>query len=133
MLAKVQLTIFEAMESLRQQKVARLLQKALGSFFLSDGKSFNPGGLTSVTRVRVSPDLSVARIYLSMLGPASPKVILEEIDDASKGIRFKLGKELGKSFRIVPDLHFFHDDSAEYAQRIDSLLQTLDKPKGLEG
>ena len=60
-------------------------------------------------------------------------MILEEIDDASKGIRFKLGKELGKSLRIVPDLHFFHDDSAEYAQRIDSLLQTLDKPKGLEG
>jgi ribosome-binding factor A len=121
------------MESMRQQKVARLLQKALGSFFLSEGKSFNAGGLTSVTRVRISPDLSVARIYLSMLGPGSPKSILEEIDSASRSIRFKLGKELGKSLRIVPELHFFHDDSAEYAQRIDALLSTLDKPKPLGG
>jgi ribosome-binding factor A len=121
------------MESLRQQKVARLLQKSIGAFFLNEGKSFNPGGLTSVTRVRVSPDLSVARIYLSMLGPGSPKLILEEIEGASRGIRFKLGKELGQSLRIVPNLHFFHDDSAEYAQRIDALLNTLDKPKGQEG
>jgi ribosome-binding factor A len=121
------------MESLRQQKVARLLQKSVGAFFLDEGKSFNPGGLTSVTRVRVSPDLSVARIYLSMLGPGTPKTILEDIESASRGIRFKLGKELGKSLRIVPDLHFFHDDSAEYAQRIDALLNTLDKSRGLDG
>jgi ribosome-binding factor A len=115
------------MESLRQQKVARLLQKALGDFFLKEGKSFNPSGLTSVTKVRISPDLSVARIYLSLLGPGSTHQIIDALNAASRSIRFQLGKELGKSLRIVPELHFYHDDSAEYAQRIDDLLHQIGK------
>ncbi len=115
------------MESTRQQKVARLVQRELADYFIRHGRDFAKGGMVSVTQVRVSPDLSIARVYLSLMGGSSAEESLQHIEESKSKIRYAVGQSLGKSLRIVPDLHFFHDDSAAYADRIDQLLNKMRK------
>jgi ribosome-binding factor A len=115
------------MESTRQQKVARLVQRELADYFIRHGRDFVKGGMVSVTQVRVSPDLSIARVYLSLMGGGSAEESLQRIEESKSKIRYSVGQSLGKSLRIVPDLHFFHDDSAAYADRIEQLLSKTRK------
>jgi ribosome-binding factor A len=79
--------------------------------------------MLSVTAVRVSPDLSYAKVYLSIFPSASAEQVLKSIDEHNKSIRFVLGKKIGKQMRIVPELRFFLDDSLDYIEKIDKLLQ----------
>ena len=106
------------METTRQNKIARLLQKELSDIFLLQTKSM-PGILISVSAVRISPDMSVARAYLSVF----PSEKSEEIVNANmKSIRFELGTRVRHQLRIIPELKFFVDDSLDYLERIDELL-----------
>jgi ribosome-binding factor A len=91
--------------------------------FQRECKPFIGGAMLSVTAVRVSPDLSYARIYLSIFPSASAEQVLKSIDENNKSIRFILGKKIGKQMRIVPELRFFLDDSLDYIEKIDKLLQ----------
>lgn len=99
------------METTRQNKIARLLQKELSDIFLLQTKSM-PGVLISVSAVRISPDLSVARAYLSIL-PISEKAeeIIKNVNDNMKSIRYELGSRVRHQLRIIPELKFFVDDS----------------------
>ncbi|MGF7214538.1 ribosome-binding factor A [Spirosoma lacussanchae] len=121
------------MESKRQQKVARQLQKDLSEIFqrevphLFNGPS-SPGGFITVTNVRVSPDLSVARIYLSFLATKNRNELLDLIQEKGKVIRQHLGDRVRHQLRIVPELHFFLDDTAEYADKMDKLFAGLEIP-----
>lgn len=110
------------MESLRQQKVSRLLAKELAEIFRSESRSLFGGGFITVTSVRISPDLSSAKIYISIMGK-DKNVVFKLVEDQKFVIRKKLGLIVGKQLRIVPELSFFIDDSLDYAMKIDELLK----------
>jgi ribosome-binding factor A len=111
------------MESTRQQKYARLVQKEMADIFQSEmGHTFGKVMIT-VTQVRVSPDLGVAKIYISLFPVEDKKALLEKIKEQSWDIRHRLGQRIRKQARIVPELMFFLDDSLDYAERINELLK----------
>jgi ribosome-binding factor A len=111
------------MESVRQQKVNKLLAKELAEIFRSESRSMFGGGFITVTGVRVSPDLSAAKVYVSIMGNKDKKAIFKLIEDQNHAIRRKLGNIVGKQLRIVPELFFFIDDSLDYAMKIEELLK----------
>lgn len=116
------------MESKRQQKVARLLQKDLSEIFQRDIKHIFNGAFITVTNVRMTPDLSIARIYLSFLGVKNRDMLLEDIKDRSKAIRQQLADRVRHQLRIVPELQFYIDDTADYAAKMDALFANLEIP-----
>ena len=107
------------MESTRLQKIERLLQKELSDIFQKQGMH---GVLVSVSVVRVSPDLSVARAYLSIFPSDKSQKLLEAIRSNTKAIRFDLGQRIRLQVRKIPELSFFIDDSLDYIENIDNLL-----------
>jgi ribosome-binding factor A len=112
------------MESTRQKKVSRLIQKELADIFLKKGNEFAHGKLVSLTRVRVSPDLSFAKVYISIFPPTNQEDILHSIQEHSAKIRFDLGQKIRSQLRIVPDIAFHIDDSLDYIDKIDKLLKS---------
>lgn len=110
------------MESLRQQKVNKLLAMELAEIFRSEARALFGGGFITVTTVRVSPDLSSAKVYISIMGK-DKTTVFKLIEDQNKVIRRKLGLIVGKQLRIVPELSFFIDDSLDYAMKIEELLK----------
>jgi ribosome-binding factor A len=111
------------MESLRQQKVNKLLAKELAEIFRSEARSLFGGGFITVTGVRISPDLGLAKVYLSIMATKDKNVVFKLIQDQSNVIRKKLGLIVGRQLRIVPELMFYIDDSLDYAMKIDALLK----------
>ena len=112
------------MESTRQKKVSRLIQKELAEIFLKKGNELAHGKLVSITRVRVSPDLSFAKIYISIFPATNQDDILHSIQEHSSKIRFDLGQKVRSQLRIVPDIAFHIDDSLDYIDKIDKLLKS---------
>ncbi|MBR5297866.1 MAG: 30S ribosome-binding factor RbfA [Parabacteroides sp.] len=110
------------MESTRLSKIERLLQKELGDIFQRQAQGM-PGVLISVSVVRVSPDLSVARAYLSIFPSEKGKDLIENIRANTKAIRFDLGQRIRLQVRKIPELSFFIDDSLDYIENIDNLLK----------
>ena len=110
------------METTRQNKIARLLQKELGDIFLQQTKAMK-GTLISVSVVRISPDLSIARVYLSVFTSEKGEEIVNNINENTKSIRYELGTRVRHQLRIIPELKFFVDDSLDYLDKIDSLLK----------
>jgi ribosome-binding factor A len=113
-----------AMESTRQKKVSRLIQKELADIFLRKSKEVAPGKLVSITVVRVSPDLSFAKVFLSIFPSSNQKEILVSIKDHTSKIRYELGQKVRTQLRIVPEIAFFIDDSLDYIDNIDKLLKS---------
>ncbi|MBK5202262.1 MAG: 30S ribosome-binding factor RbfA [Prolixibacteraceae bacterium] len=112
------------MDSTRQQKINRLLQKELATIFQQESKKLFGGKLISVTMVRITPDLSLARIHLSIFPSEHNNEIVKEIQEISPKIRGILGRRIGKQVRITPELQFFIDDSLDYIKHIDELLKS---------
>ena len=110
------------MESTRQKKISRQLQKDLSEIFQLEGRTLFSTSFVSVTVVRVSPDLSVARAYLSVFGVENKEELLAEINQMAYYLRKKLAARVRNQMRKVPELKFFLDDSVDYAQNIESLL-----------
>ncbi|HRG60130.1 MAG TPA: 30S ribosome-binding factor RbfA [Bacteroidia bacterium] len=111
------------MESTRQLKVARLLQKEMGEMFQRELGHHFGNAFISVTKIRISPDLSHAKAYLSIFGNNDKTGIMDKIKEIASEIRGKMGNRIGKQLRIVPTFEFFLDDSADYAAKIDELLK----------
>jgi ribosome-binding factor A len=116
------------MESKRQQKVARQIQKDLSDIFQKEGRTWFDNAFITVTVVRMSPDLGVARVYLSFLISKNKGLLLEQIQERSKSIRQLLGQRIRHHLRIVPEIHFYLDDTAEYAAKMDTLFANLTIP-----
>lgn len=116
------------MESKRQQKFSKLIQKELAEIFQRECSHLFPGAYVSVSVVRVSPDLGVAKVYLSLLVGANAKELLQEIKINTKTIRHLLAQRIKKQVRVIPELIFYLDDTAEYAARMDELFSGLDIP-----
>lgn len=117
------------MESKRQQKFSRLIQKELGYIFQRDGKSYFSDNMISVTKVDMSPDLSVAKVYLSLVIQRDKDKMMELVDRKKSEIRKDLGNRMGKQVRRIPELIFYLDDSAAYADKMDQLFRNLDIPE----
>lgn len=109
------------MESTRQAKIARLIQKELSEILRQQTAKTN-GILVSVSAVRVSPDLSIARAYLSIFPSDKAKDILENINRSARTIRYELGQKVRFQLRKIPELAFHLDDSLDYIENIDNLL-----------
>ena len=110
------------METTRQQKIARLLQKELSEIFrLETAKIGNV--IVSVSAVRVSPDLSIARAYLSIFPSDKAQVLIESINKSAKQIRYDLAQKVRFQLRKTPELFFHIDDSLDYIENIDNLLK----------
>lgn len=116
------------MESKRQQKIASLLQRDLGEIFQFEGREHFGGSLITVTKVYVTKDLSLARVYLSLFATGDKKELFNEIVTRRSEVRGYLGKRVKNQLRMVPDLEFHLDDSLDYIERIENLLDK-DKPK----
>jgi len=113
------------MESKRQQKFGRQIQKDLSEIFQKDFRDIFGKGMVTITDVKVSPDLSIARCYLSFLLVDKPQEVVNELNEKQKAIRNVLAGKIRHQVRIIPYLSFFLDDTAEYAAKIDALFEGL--------
>ena len=111
------------MESTRQKKISRQLQKDLAEILRQKNNEIAPGKIITVTAVRVSPDLGVSKIYVSVFPSADNDAVLEKITCHTKSIRYELGRRIKNQMRVVPELSFYLDDSLDYIDNIDSLLK----------
>lgn len=114
-------------ESKRQQRFAGVIQEDLAALLQRDGNSWAPGAFITVTKVRVTPDLAIARIYLSFLNTKTAKEDLKQIQSRTNEIRYKLGVRIKNQARIVPELEFFLDDTNEYVEHMDKLFEKISK------
>ena len=110
------------MQETRQNKIARLLQKELSVIFQQQTRAMH-GVMVSVTRTKISPDLSICTAYLSVFPSEKADEILKNIKANEKTIRSDLGQRVRYQLRIIPELRFFIDDSLDYIERIDELLK----------
>ena len=117
------------MESTRQQKYAKLILKELSDIFLHDTKGLFGNAFITVTIVRVSPDLGIAKIYLSFMMVDDKKAMLDMIIKQTKPIRKMLGNRIGKQARIIPALMFYIDDSVDYANKMNEIFSKIVIPK----
>jgi ribosome-binding factor A len=112
----------------RQQKFSRLIQKELSEIFQRDKKGILDNAFITIADVKMSPDLSVARIFISMMLAKNKEKTMENLNLRKKEIRKALGDKIGKQVRIVPELVFQLDEVEENAQRLDDLLKNLNIP-----
>ena len=111
------------MQETRQNKIARLIQKELSVIFQQQTRAMH-GVMVSVTRTKISPDLSICTAYLSVFPSARGEEILKNINANEKTIRYELGTRVRYQLRIIPELRFFKDDTLDYIERIDELLRS---------
>jgi len=113
----------EGQESTRQLKVARQIQRDLAEIIRSRGMAAFDGAMVSVSGVKMSPDLSLAKVYVSIFPSSKAGSVMKIIEDNSRRLRGELGNLVAKQLRIVPELAFFLDDSLDYVEHIDELLK----------
>ena len=113
------------MQSTRQNKICRLIQQDMGDIFLKEMKPVLGNSLITVTQVRITPDLSIARIYVSIMiiGGGTKEALLQLIRENTADLRRRLGLREGKQLRIIPHLEFHLDDSRDYIENIERLLK----------
>ncbi|MBL7848139.1 MAG: 30S ribosome-binding factor RbfA [Cyclobacteriaceae bacterium] len=114
--------------TVRQQKFARLIQKELSDIFQRDQRNALGNVFITIVDVRMSPDLSLAKVYISMMLAPDKKAVLAKLDHHKKEIRKALGDRIRNQARIIPELAFFIDEVEENAQRMDDLLKGLHIP-----
>jgi ribosome-binding factor A len=111
------------MDSVRQNKISRLLQKELANVFLVESRNILPGKMITVTVVRVTPDLSLAKVYLSIFPRTADEDLIGTVNEHAKMIRNNLGHNIRHQVRVIPELAFYLDDSMDYVEKIDRLLK----------
>jgi ribosome-binding factor A len=112
------------MDSTRQLKYARLIQKEIGDLFQKEGKNFFGTSFITLTNVRVTPDLSIARVFVSAFRENGDDV-LKKLNTHKREIRKKLGERIRQQARIIPELEFFIDDSLDYAEKMNNIMKDI--------
>jgi len=115
-------------ESMRQKKVARLIQKEIGIIFQEDSRYILSNSFVTITDVRITPDLGIARVYVSMMLVDDKEALIDKINNRKSEIRGILGRNIRHQLRIVPDLLFFVDELQDKASQLDTLIDSLDIP-----
>jgi ribosome-binding factor A len=113
------------MESKRQEKISRLIQRDLSEIFTLESRNLFNSSMITVTKVVITPDLSIAKIYLSLFATADKEALLTTIKTHTKLLRGQLGNRIHLQLRVIPELHFYIDDSLDYIEKIDNLLSDL--------
>ena len=113
----------EQQEGTRQLKVAREIQKDMAEIIRSKGMAAFSGAMVSVSGVKVSPDLSVAKIYVSVFPSEKAQAVMQTISENTRSLRGELGDRVGKQLRIVPEIVFYLDSSLDYVEHIEELLK----------
>ncbi|MBQ1168113.1 MAG: 30S ribosome-binding factor RbfA [Bacteroidales bacterium] len=113
----------EGPASTRQLKVASQIKRDMAEIIRSKGMAAFDGALVSVSGVKISPDLSQAKIYVSIFPSSKSETVMEIIGDQTRALRGELGRRVGKQLRIVPELQFYLDDSLDYVEHIEELLK----------
>jgi ribosome-binding factor A len=111
------------MDTTRQNKISRLIQKELSEIFQRETREIVMGTMVTVTSVKVTPDLAIAKSYLSIFPGDHKADVFKAIKASANQIRFMLGQRVGKQLRVIPDLQFYLDDSLDYLENIDRLLK----------
>ncbi|OIP04100.1 MAG: ribosome-binding factor A [Bacteroidetes bacterium CG2_30_32_10] len=111
------------MDATRQNKIDRLIQKVLGEIFQLKSRSLFDGAMITVTRVNVTKDLSLARVYLSLFATKDQQALIVKIKASSKEIKRELAAKVKNQLRLMPELEYFLDDSLDYIENIDKLLK----------
>jgi ribosome-binding factor A len=114
--------------SVRQQKFARLIQKELMEIFQRDKRGYLDNAFITIAEVKVSPDLGLAKVYVSMMLAKDKNAMLSKLDLHKKEIRRALGEKIRNQARIVPELAFFMDEVEENAIKMDKLIESLNIP-----
>jgi ribosome-binding factor A len=114
---------FASMTTNRQQKVSRLLQKELGDYLQKSGPEITGGKMITVTVVRISPDLGIAKAYLSIFPGEGAEETLKALSEKAGLVRSVMGKKLRNQLRHIPQFTFYLDDSLDYIDRIEDLLK----------
>jgi ribosome-binding factor A len=115
------------MESKRQQKFAGVLQQDLATIFQREGMNYLPNTLVTITKVRVTPDLVIARVFLSFFNNVNAQQSLQIVKSHANEIRYKLGARIKDQVRVIPQLEFFVDDTNEYVERMDKIFDKISK------
>ena len=115
------------MESKRQQKFAGVIQQDLAAIFQREGINYLPDTLITITRVRVTPDLAIARVFLSFFNNTNTSSALQIIKQHASEIRYKLGARIKDQVRIIPQLEFFVDDTSDYVERMDKIFDKISR------
>lgn len=110
-------------QSTRQQKVGRELQRDLAEIIRSKGMAAFGGAMVTVSEVRVSPDLSIAKVYVSIFPSSKQEEVMKLLEENNKAIRGELGRKVAKQLRIVPELDFYLDTTLDYVEHIEELLK----------
>ena len=110
-------------ESTRQLKVAKEIQKVMAEVIRSKGMAAFGGALVSVSGVKVSPDLAIAKIYVSVFPSDKAEAVMAVLDENARALRGELGSKVGKQLRIVPEITFYLDNSLDYVEHIEELLK----------
>ena len=116
------------MESKRQKKFARLIQKDLGEIFQRNSYELFGGTLVTVTQVMMSPDLKLAKVYLNFILVDNPATFIKKVNVQVKHIRQLLANRIGKQAKVIPELRFYLDDTEEMANKVDALFENLNIP-----
>ncbi|MCT4640016.1 MAG: 30S ribosome-binding factor RbfA [Bacteroidales bacterium] len=112
------------MESTRQQKVAKLIQKDIAEIIQRNGNAWFGGIMVTVSGVSVTPDLGLAKVYVSVFPVKDKDQIVKILTEKASTIRFELGKRVKNQLRIIPELKFYLDDSLDYVDNIDRILNS---------
>ena len=110
-------------ETTRQQKVARQIQKDLAEIIRLRGMAAYDGAMLTVSGVKLTPDLALAKVYVSIFPSTKAVDVMEQLGEETSRLRGELGRRVSKQLRIVPELVFYLDDSLDYVEHIDELLK----------
>lgn len=118
------------MDSKRQKQVAEVLRRYLGMLLTEEGSLiYGRDKLVTVTQVRMTPDLLLAKVYVSVYGSDNKQEVILQLEDNYPRIRQALGSRIAKNMRRVPELQFFLDDTVDEMYRVEALLENMDKPE----
>jgi ribosome-binding factor A len=120
-------------ESKRQKQVGRLIQEEMSDIFQREGMSMADGGMVSISKVAITPDLMDARIYLSLFQVKEPEKLLYEIKEKTKELRKLLGLRVKNQLRRVPELHFFLDDTLDHVFKMEELFRKINEERESRG
>ena len=110
-------------QSTRQQKVARQVQRDLAEIIRARGMAAYDGAMLTVSGVKITPDLALAKVYVSVFPSAKATDVMEQLEEETSRLRGELGRRVSKQLRILPELVFYLDDSLDYVEHIDELLK----------
>lgn len=121
------------MESRRQKQIAKLIQKEISDILIKEGRNIYGNAFVTVTNAHVTPDLMVARVYLSVLNAKEQETVLGQFEGHRNEIRYQLGKRVRHQLRKIPELEFFIDESLEHVFKMEQIFREIKPGEGDSG